>query len=53
MAAKSQPMTTYGRGKRERGGRERGRERGRQAGLQWEKADKDSYSSHISLPMLQ
>ena len=24
MAAKSQPMTTYGRGKRERGGRERG-----------------------------
>jgi len=44
MAAKSQPMTTYGRGKRERG---------RQAGLQWEKADKDSYSSHISLPMLQ
>ena len=23
MAAKSQPMTTYGRGKRERGGRER------------------------------
>ena len=30
-----------------------GREGGRQAGLQWEKADKDSYSSHISLPMLQ